>query len=231
MNSMELAWATLSTPSAAFKELRERPRFALPLALTLIGTMIVLAWYYSFVDFEWLRDHLLNANQRMRQMSEQQRERAMAGMSRTVILWSSVIGAAVFTLVIHLISAAYYSLAGKITNVQYTFKHWFSLSCWLALPHLFGIVSMVLFLLFADTHQIGSEELQLLSLNELFFHRKIGEPGFALLSNLTLLHPWAWALGVLAIRLWSGRSWPFSALFALLPAIVLYGVWIVLAFR
>jgi len=231
MNNRELAWSILTAPQAAFMELRERPRFLVLLALTLAGTAAILAWYYLFVDFPWLTEHMLNANERMRQMSDAQRAKAAAVMSKTVLLWSSIIGGVIAILVFRLLEAGYYSLAGKITNVQYSFRHWFALSWWTSLPHLLGLVVMAVFLLLTDSNQVGSEELQLLSLNELFFHRPQGEPGSALLSNLTLLHPWAWVLTVIGIRAWSGRSLLFSLLFALLPIVLIYGGWALIAFK
>lgn len=231
MNSMELALTTLTAPRAAFQEVRERPRFWLPLTLTLAGTVAVLFWYYSFVDFAWLADHLMNSNARLRQLPEAQRERAMASMSRTGLMVSAMVAAPLIIMVIRLIEAGYYSLAGKIANVQYSFRQWLALSWWTSLPHVLGIVAMAAFLLLSESNQIGSEELQVLSLNELFFHRGLGEPGVALLSGLTLLHPWAWALSVIGVRTWSGRSLAFSALFALAPTLAIYGIWALFAFR
>lgn len=231
MNSMELAAMVLTAPRAAFQEVRERPRFWLPLTLMLGGTVVLLFWYYSIVDFAWLTDHLMNSNERVRQMPDAQRERAMASMSRTGLMLSAVIAAPLILMLIRLIEAGYYSLAGKITNVQYSFRQWFALSWWTSLPHVLGILAMAAFLLLSDTNQIGSEELQVLSLNELFFHRGLGEPGVSLLSSLTLLHPWAWALSVLGVQAWSGRSLAFSAVFALAPTALIYGIWALLAFR
>jgi len=231
MKNMELAWATLTSPTAAFAELRERPRALLPLLLILLGTVIVVAWYYASVDFPWLVEHLLDADPRTRNMPPAARAKAMGVMRLPILMGSSVIGAALVVMLMRGAEAAYFSLAGKITNVQYSFRHWFALTCWTALPHFFGILVMAGFLLLSPTNQIGTEELQLLSLNELFFHRTMGQPGYALLSNLTLLSPWVWTLTVIGVRTWSGRSWLFSTFFALLPQILIYGIWAAFALR
>jgi hypothetical protein len=231
MKSMELALTTLTAPGAAFRELRERPRYWLPLTLTLAGTVAVLFWYYSVVDIAWLADHLIDSNARLRQLPEAQREQAMASMTRTGLMVSAMVAAPLIIMVIRLIEAGYYSLAGKIANVQYSFRQWFALSWWTSLPHVLGIVTMAALLLLSDSNQLGSEELQVLSLNELFFHRAMGEPGAALLSSLTLLHPWAWALSVIGVRTWSGRSLAFCTVFALAPTVAIYGIWALFAFR
>lgn len=231
MNNIELAWSVLSTPRAAFAELQERPRFWFPLLLTLAATVAVLVWYYAIVDLPWLAEHLMSGNEQLQRMPEAQRERAMAAMTRPMLMGSSVIGAVVIITVVRFVEAGYYSLAGKITNLQYSYRQWLALSCWSSLPYLLGVLVMAGYLIAAPSKQIGNEELQLLSFNELFFHRSVGEPGFALLSNLTLLHPWSWFLTVLGVRLWSGRSVQFSSLFALVPIAVVYGVWALIAFR
>ncbi len=72
--------------------------------------------------------------------------------------------------------------------------------------------------------QFDDAELKVLSLNALFFHRAFGEPGYALLSAIGLPELLAMYLSVLGVRVWSGRSWIFSAIFTLLPAAVILGV-------
>jgi hypothetical protein len=93
------------------------------------------------------------------------------------------------------------------------------------LPSLLGILASAALLLASDTHQIDNGELAVLSLNELFFHVPFGGKGHTLLTTLTILHPWMWWLTALGVRVWTGRSWTFSALFALLPVVVGYGAW------
>lgn len=192
MNNMELTGALVTAPSRAFEQLKEKPRFLFPLLVIVLSTVAVLFWYYRIVDFEWLTDRMLSANPQMSRMSEQEREAAMKMMSPGIIMWSSLISAMVVVVVIHVIEALYFLLAGSVANVRHTFMQWFSLSCWTALPHVIGTISMAVFLLTSGTNQIGNEELNLLSLNELIFHVPLGGKGYVLLSSLTLLHPWVW---------------------------------------
>jgi hypothetical protein len=231
MNNMELASALVTSPSAAFAELKERPRFWFPLLVVCLTTAAIFIWYYSIVDVEWLKDRLFSANPRTSNMSEQQRERAMDFMSANVLMWSSVLSIVVTIPIMRALESVYFTLAGNVANVRYSFKHWFALSCWTGLPHVIGTLAMVVYLLTANTNQISNEELSLLSVNELFFHKEMTEPGFALLSSLTLIHPWVWWLTVLGIRAWSGRSWVFSSVFALIPVVVVYGGWALWSLR
>ena len=225
MKNTEIAWAVLISPSSAFAELQERPRFWFPLLAIILSVVALIAWYYSVVDIQWLMEQMLSSNPRAAQMTEAQRTQAIEHTSRAMMLGSSVIGGAVVVAAIKLLEALYYSLAGKVTNVERSFRHWLALASWTSLPSLLGVAASAVLLLAADTNQIGNGELATLSLNELFFHIPLGGKGNTLLTTLTILHPWMWWLTALGVRVWTGRSWTFSTLFALLPVLVGYGTW------
>jgi hypothetical protein len=228
--NVELLVLFVTSPKQAFAALETRPRIWFPLLLTLLGTAGLLFWYYATVDVAWLADQMLSAGPQTAQMSEADRERAAARMTRPVLLWSSVIAVTLFVLVARVAEAAYYLLAGNLTGVQRTFRQWFAFSWWTGMPHLIGAIPAALILLLSSTNQIHTGEINPLSLNELFFHRGLGEPGFDLWSNLSLLHPVAWLLTVVGVQVWSRRSWTFSAIFAVLPLLVVYGAWAAFSF-
>lgn len=225
MKNMELAWNILISPASAFAELQERPRFWWPLLAMILGVAALIAWYYSVVDIQWLMEQMLSGNEGAAQLTEAQRAQAVERTSRGFLLVSSVIGGTVAVALIKLLEALYYSLAGKVTNVERSFRSWLALASWSSVPSLLGILASAAMLLATDTNQISNGELAVLSLNELFFHVPLGGKGNTLLSTLTLLHPWMWWLTVLGVRVWTGRSWTFSAIFALLPVVVGYGAW------
>jgi hypothetical protein len=229
MKNIDLAWMTLISPNRAFAELQERPRFWWPLLAMIIGVAALMAWYYGVVDIQWLMEQILSANERTAQLTEAQRTQAIEHTSRGFMLVSSVIAGAVVVAVIKLLEALYYSLAGKITNVERSFRHWLALACWSSLPSLLGILASAALLLASDTNQIGNGELAVLSVNELFFHVPFGGKGHTLLTTLTILHPWMWWLTALGVRVWTGRSWTFSAIFALLPVVVGFGAWVAIS--
>lgn len=230
MNNLELTSALFTAPSTAFADLKEKPRFLFPLLAVAVAMGAIFIWYYSIVDFPWLMDRLMSANERMNRMTEQQREQAMKFMSPNFIMWTSVISVVITTAAMRALEAVYFIIAGNVVNVRHKFEQWFALSCWTSLPHLIGVVAMAVYLLTATTNQIGNEDLSLLSVNSLFFHVPMNGKGFTLLSSLTLIHPWTWWLTVVGVRTWTGRSWMFSSLFALAPVVVVYGGWALWAF-
>jgi hypothetical protein len=216
-----------TSPAKAFSALKQKPVFALPMWLILIGTAGITAWYYSKVDIAWFTDQMVAASK----ITAAQQQRMAATVTRPLLLWSAVIAAPIVLLVIVSITALYFTLAGSLTSVRYSFKHWFAFNWWAASPQIIAFIPSLLILALSSTTQIFPSTLQPLSLNELAFHRSMGTPGYNLLSGLGLVQiATAW-LTYVGVRAWSGRSVPFSLVFALLPAVLVYGVWALVAFR
>ncbi len=231
MNNIDLVVALATQPRKAFEELDARPRFWFPLLLAIVLGAGSTFWYYQVADISWVIDQTLSASPRTAQMSEAQRAQAAQFMSPGTVMWAGTIAAGILVTVIYLLGAVYYLLAGKVMNVQRSFKHWFALSTWSALPALLGIIPAAVILLTTTNGQIDQSAMQPLSLNELFFHKKMGEAGYTMLTSLTLLQPLAWLLSIIGIQQWSKRSWLFSTVFALLPSVLVYGIWAWIAFR
>jgi len=231
MNNLTLAGTMFTSPSAAFAELRERPRFWLVLLVVLASAAGLQYWYFQTVDIEWLKDHLYSGNAQIQAMPEDARARMNASMTANTMSIGSLVAIIIFVPAMIALQAAYLLLAGKIVNVQKSYKHWFALLSWSSLPVLLGVVASAVVLLMAGSNaQLSPSALQLLSINELVLQLKPNDSGYQLASTLGLLSMWTWALGIIGVRTWSGKSWTFSAIFYLLPLVVVYGVWAAIAF-
>ena len=226
MNSFGVLQALVFEPKKAFAELAERPRSLLPLLLLILGTAGLTYWFYQVVDLGWLTDHQLRAGGSARQMTEQQIEivvkaagehPGLAGAAAAVII-------ALVLPLLYVLVSLYYLLAGKVTNVQRSFRQWFALCCWSNLPTLLTVISSGIMLATTTSTQFDDAEIKVLSLNALFFHRTFGEPGYTLLSSIGLPELLAIYLSILGVRVWSGRSWTFSAIFTLLPVALILAV-------
>lgn len=231
MNNVALSVAVATAPSSAFGDLRERPRFWFPLSVLVASTVAIVYWYYSMVDIEWLKDAMFSNNPDMQKLPEAERAAAMAMLGRNTLLWSSVVSAIFIFPIFFLLQSLYLLLAAKVTKLPQGFRHWFALSCWSALPLLLSTVVAAIFLIISDTTQVSPSVLQPLSINELVLHRPMGSPGHTLLESLTLPGVLSWILLIIGVRVWSQRSWAFSAIFILLPIVVLYAIWSAFAFR
>lgn len=233
MNNLAIAQALVFEPRKAFAELDARPRFWWPLLVLAIGSAALALWYASVVDLEWLVHQQMSNSSFGANMTDDEIAR-LARQAAGQQGFRAVLGACANALIIALgmlISALYFLLAGKVTGVDRSFRHWFSLACWVSLPTVLALVAGAFVLFTATTSQIPQESLQPLSLNELIFHRRQGESGFYLFSYISALNIVALYLGTVAVKLWSGRTWLFSFLFNALPLIVIVGVWAVFFLR
>jgi hypothetical protein len=231
MNNLELTTALATAPSSAFAELRERPRFWFPLLLVILTTAGLVYWYYSVVDVEWFKATVLSVDPAIQRLSEEQRAAAMGMYTRNTLLWGSLIFTLVIIPVIYLLQALYLLLAAKVTKLSPGFKHWLALTSWSSLPALLGSVVSAILLIMSDSPQVSPGVTQPLSLNELLFHVPPGGAGYALLGILGIPAFLSWALMIIGVRAWSQRSWAFSAVYVLLPVVLIYGTWAFLAFR
>jgi hypothetical protein len=231
MNNFALSVALATAPSSAFEELRERPRFWFPLLLLVGSTVAIVYWYYSMVDIEWLKDAMFSNDPGMQTRPEAERAAAMAVLGRNTMLWGSVIGAIFVLPIFFLLQSLYLLLAAKVTKLPQGFKHWFALSCWTALPLLVSTIVAALLLIISDTPQVSPSVMQPLSINELVLQRPMGSPGHTLFESLTIPGVLSWILLIIGVRVWSQRSWAFSAIFIVLPIVILYGIWSAFAFR
>jgi hypothetical protein len=229
MNNFELAVALVLEPKNAIREIEARPRFLFPLLVTALVTAAATFWYYSIVDMDWFIDQTIRSNPRASGATEEQLAASAQFMTAGVVTWSSVVVIFLFTACARLLESVWYLLAGKVTNVQRTFKQWFSLASWTSLPQLIAVLPAIPLLLTAKSTQMDPSAISPLTLNELFFHRGIGDPGYSLFTTLNLIHIFTIYLAILGVKLWSGRSWLFASVYVLLPIVVIVGVWALVA--
>jgi hypothetical protein len=231
MGNLDLLSLLATQPRRAFEALAERPRFWFPLLLAMVVGLVTTLWYFKVVDLTWLLDESLRANARTAAMTEEQRAAALQRLTPTMIEVPGILAAVLAVPIVHLIGAVYYLLAGKVVNVQRSFRHWFALSTWSALPTLLGVIPAIVVLATSTNGQLDQSAIQPLSLNELFFHRHQADAGYSLLVSLSVLQPLAWLLAAIGVQQWSSRSWLFSWVYVLLPSVLIYGCWAWFALR
>jgi hypothetical protein len=229
MNNLQLTLAWVTDPKAAAREIEQRPSYWFPLLVVCLVTAGSVYLFYSWVDYAWFMDTTLHSATTTlgRSMTDAQIAQATQAVSPNTTKWLSVISSIVLVPIIRLLGALYYLLAGRITGISRSFRHWFSLNCWTGLPQVLSTLSGVLVLLTTTNRQVDAGIMSPLSLNELFFHLPIGARGYGLLTSINLLQIVSLYLVALTVRLWSGRSWLFSAAFTLfLPVLILgIGTW------
>ncbi|MBB2487493.1 YIP1 family protein [Mitsuaria sp. WAJ17] len=218
MNTPQLTRSMLLQPELAFTSLRAQPRFAFPLLLLVGLTLASIGAYFSQVDLAWLQTQLLAP-------AGDKAQEGMPALSLQTLAITSVVGALIALVGGRLMEGGYYFLAGRATRIEFPFSQWLALACWASLPLLLlPLLSMGMLVVY-PSGQVLQEQLNALSLNELFFHAPQDSPWYVLLNSLSVLHPWSWWLSAVGVKTWSGRGWAFSLAFALAPWLLVYGVW------
>jgi hypothetical protein len=234
MGNLGLFSSLLFEPRKAFAEIDARPRFWFPLLVLIATTVVVAVWYRSIVDIEWVTDRAIRASSFASRLTEAQIEAAVKRSvdSKTLGTVATVFGTPIAVVIIGLLGTLYLMLAGKITRVRRSFRHWFAFTWWAALPGaVLTFVASAFVLLTATTAQIDQTELKPLSLNALFLQKAAGEAGYTLFNSIDLIQIFSMYLAVVGVRHWSGRSWLFSTVFALLPYALIYGIWAFISLR
>lgn len=225
MSNLQHINLLVTQPRRFFAQLDATPTFWFPLLLAVAVTAAGLAAYYSRVDIAWFADQLMSSNAQMAKLNDAQREQAARYMTSNILLYSSLFGGIVGVVAQSMLQALYLLVAGKVTRVTRSYRHWLALACWASLPVVVAGVAGLVLLALQSGAQFPPDVMQPLSLNSLFFNRPLGHGAYSLLSALTLLHPVAWALAVVGLRQWSGRSLAYSVVVVLLPVVLFYGIW------
>jgi hypothetical protein len=223
MNANALLLTLFSEPSKAYAAIEERGRPWYPLMLLMLGNALFMAWYFSGVDFDWLRDYMISNNPDL--AAPEQRKAAESFMTRSTMTWSSVAGVLIGTPLMTAITGLYFLLVGKAFALEHRYGQWFAFAAWSAAPTLLTLPVRALQFQLATNGQIAPEALNLLSLNELVLHLEPGHAWKTLADSVDLTMLWAIALSAIGLKTWSQRGWAACVIAAVLPYALVFGIW------
>ncbi|HEY9103395.1 YIP1 family protein [Chitinimonas sp.] len=206
-------------PNRLFGELKLKSNFILPLVLTIVALMAVWLTYYQRVDASWLIDHFASTAG-----TPAKQEAIRKSMNVGVLKWGSLIGGPLFLVVIYLISALYYKLAGKICGVEARYGQWLSFTAWAAMPALLSLL-VALIQAIIMSPQTAPGDISLTHLDPLLSSLPLDHPWKGWLSSFDLLNLWSIGLAAIGWRNWSGKGWGQAITVAALPSVVIYGIW------
>jgi hypothetical protein len=215
----------VASPGKALDEIKNHTAWLWwPLLISIALACGLFAYYYSWVDFDWLVEETI------RQMPAE--DRAAGGdavrsfMNPNTMLITTLVSIVVMVFVIYLIEAIYFHLANKITTgAEIGFGQWFSFAAWTAFVGIFGSLAAFIMILLADSNQITAESLQVLSINNLLLHAEPGTSWFRWGNSLTLINLWMLVLMSIGYARWTGASMVKSAIIACLPWVLIFGIW------
>ena len=226
MSSVSTLFSIFIEPAKAMQAVRERSMIWLPLLLMTFGTAAAMVWYYQMVDFPWLQDQILAASG---QTDPKALEAARGFMTRGVMMGGAAVSVLIFVPLMLLLTSVYYLLAAKVIGNDLGFGKWFAFSTWTAVPTLLVIPAMAVQILMAKNGQLAPDALNPLTLNALAFHLPATSPWASLLNAISIPSLWATVVAIIGYKVWTAKSTVTSALIVLLPQIVIYGVWAIVA--
>ena len=195
-----------------------------PLLITMLLASGLMIYYYSWVDFPWLVEETI------RQVPAESRAESAdvirKFMSVGTSTWTTVIAIVVMSLIIYTIQATWLHLANKLTTgAEIGFGQWFSFSVWTSFVGVFGALAAFVVILMADSNQLSAQDLQVVSLNSLLVHASAGDRLFTWASSLTLINFWTLFLMSIGYARWTGAGIVKSTIIAVLPWVLIFGVW------
>lgn len=209
-------------PSKVFAELKEKPTFWLPLILVAVASVAMVLMYYMKVDGQWYIDHMMLAMGSDRSAAELEQIRKSMPGAQTMGYFGAL-SAVIGLVIVSLLYALYFMLAGKIAGVATSFKHGLSLTCWSNMPTLLGAIVAIIGVLMM-TPQTTIESLMLANIDPLLVQLPVDNPWSALAKSFSLLSIWVWFLLALGWRTWTRSGWLQAIIVAILPSVVIYGV-------
>ena len=208
-------------PSPTFARLKEKPRAWVPLAVLILLTLAITYWYVATLDFAWAREHLLPTPG---DVKPEVRAAQAHSLTPNSLLWMSAIGIVLGTPVMFALTAVYYLLAGKVMGSSIGFGKWFGFAVWTSIPRLLALPLSVLQIA-TSAGRLAPEDMNMVSLNYLLLHLPLSSPWASFANSLDLTSLWTVALAAIGLKAWTGRSTGACALVAVLPYVLIYGIW------
>jgi hypothetical protein len=211
-------------PGAAFAAL-ERRRFPIFItALLIASSCILVIWYFNVVDFAWLIEQTFAVIENVAQ-----REQAQKLVTKTMVLAGALGGSVVGTPAVLAALALYFSLVGKVMNKNLTFETGFALSAWAFAPSLLLLPLGIIQIMLSANGQLGLDQLNPLSLNQLVFHFPLGHPLASPLGFASVTSVWTLVLLIIGFASWMKVSRASAIKVVLLPVVAIYGGWLAFA--
>jgi len=205
-------------PSSTFARLKAKTHAWLPLLILIVLSVGLMYWWVSTVDFPWLVDRMASSQ------SKPEVQAAMRQMTQKSMMVTTVIGAILGSLIVYALTAVYYLIAGKVLGSDIGYGKWFGFSVWTSVPRLLAMPLSVFQIMSSGGHLVA-EDLNMVSLNYLVLHLPASHPWAGFANGVDLTSLWCIFLAVIGLKAWTGRSTGTCVTIALLPYVIIYGLW------
>lgn len=209
-------------PTSTFSRLKAKPNAWVPLAVLILTSLAISYWWISTLDFSWLTDHVIASQGAA--IKPEAREAMKKFMTRNTMLITSSVTVVLGTLLISAIAAVYYLLAGRVLGTTIGYGKWFGFSVWVSIPRLLTVPLSALQIA-TSGGRLAPEDLNMMSLNYLLLHLPASNPWATMAGSVDLTSLWSIALAILGLKAWTGRGTGTCAVAAVLPWVIVYGLW------
>lgn len=211
-------------PGATFEDLRRKPRFLMAGFIIIILFTAFNILFIQKIGFEQIIRARLESNERVQQMSAEQKQALIDQQSGPIVKGISYAAGPLVILIVFLIGGLIYWLGTNAMGGNSTFLR--GLSVWIYSSFPPTVVSMlanilVLFIKSTDDIDIASSQSGLVQASPAFFMDAKSSPVLhAIIGTFDLFFIWGWILAAIGLRIVgkisSGAAWAIVLLVALL---------------
>ena len=215
----------VASPGKALDEIRHHMAWLWwPLLITILFASGLFIYYYNWVDFPWLVEETIRQIPAEDRAESEDAIRQFMQPGRSMGM--TVAAIVVMSFVIYVIQATYLHLANKlITGTEIGFGNWFSFTVWTSFVGVFGTLAAFVAIFMADSNQLSSQDLSVLSMNSLLVHASPGDAWFTWANSLTLINFWTLFLMSIGFARWTGTAMAKATIIAVFPWVMIFGVW------
>lgn len=196
-----------------------------PFVITIVLSVIMIIWYFSTVDMNWLGQQTLA--QISGKTSADQQQAILSSMTRSRFLTFGLVFGIAITIILWLLQALYYFFVAKIGGYeQQSYGQWFSFSVWTWFPNIIATIATGIAYLFSSP-QTAFTSIDVTSLNTLIFHLPDSASFASVARSVHLTTFWVLGLMTVGFALWTRKSLGRSAVIVLAPWVVLYALWFI----
>jgi len=208
-------------PGKVFAEQKEKPTFMVPLVLMMTLTVVMSLLYFNKVDSEWFTSHQLAMSGSEMSASEIEQAKKMMPSASVIGIFSAIFGP-IMIVVVTLVMALYYLIAGKVTGAGVSFKQSMSLVAWSSVPSLLSLVVAIIGIMMMAP-QTALESLMLTNVDPLIVQLPFDHAWSSFAKNFNLLTLWSVAVAAIGWRTYSRGGWGQAVTVALIPTLFIFG--------
>ncbi len=213
----------LVAPNKVFIRLKEKTTWFLPWFFVVLLVSSVQLGFFNLVDSEYLLDQLVEQSLQPGIAENDLRATLQVQVdNKTLLIVSSVIGVFIGSFIIMALKAAYFYYISKLSDKPISFKHWYSIVVWCAVPSIFSALAAWVIML-GSNGMIDINALNPLNLNYLLI-RTEGEFS-SFLGAIDLIAIWSLVLLVMAYKSFTSCNTVIASIIVFAPYILIFGVW------